>query len=156
MVSLHNYYTFSALERNGAIRSLSRGCGPYFGNKCEREINFDRKDCFTSCQGDLCNSGSGYYPQQPRNRNDPDVEEAGESSGVRNQNEADLDIENEAENENEPGGNNDRNGIRSRNNVRNRRPNQMHVEDSSDAVKMFSRRSIILMCIICLGVLSIL
>ena len=26
----------------------------------------------TSCKQDLCNSGSGYYPHDPTNRNDPD------------------------------------------------------------------------------------
>ena len=144
------------MERNGAIRSLSRGCGPYFGNECEREINFDRKDCFISCQGDLCNSGSGFYPLQPRNPGDPDVEEAGETSGVRNQNEADLDIQSEAENGNDLDRNNDRNDIRSRNNMRNRRPFQKHGEDSSNAEKIFNWRGLIMMGAMCLGVLYVL
>ena len=30
----------------------------------------------TSCTQDLCNSGSGYYPHDPTNTSDPDVEAA--------------------------------------------------------------------------------
>ena len=63
-------------EGKGAIRSFYRGCGPSIGNKCEDEINTVRKNCMTSCTQDLCNSGSGYYPHDPTNTSDPDIEVA--------------------------------------------------------------------------------
>ena len=74
----------SALDTNGAIRSFHRGCGPSVGNKCEEEINTVRKNCFTSCKEELCNSGSGYDPNNPTDARDPDVEDAAGNTGDDN------------------------------------------------------------------------
>ena len=36
-------------------------------------MNTDRKNCMVSCKQNLCNSGSGYYPNDPTNTCDPDT-----------------------------------------------------------------------------------
>ena len=52
------------------------------GNKCEDEMNNARKNCMTSCEQDLCNSGSGYYPNDPTNTCDPDIVAASGNSAI--------------------------------------------------------------------------
>ena len=78
------FSSIAALDTNGAIRSFHRGCGPSIGNKCEDEINTVRKNCFTSCKEELCNSGSGYDPNNPTDTRDPDVEGATGNTGDGN------------------------------------------------------------------------